>query len=72
MDGSTTPTAAGLPGRPRVSSSLWWQAKQLPPICPTCQTYCRCRRTMMKEDAKIQYRYCETCDYKMKTVVPLR
>jgi hypothetical protein len=48
---------------------LWWHAQDAPPVCPTCRTFCRCRRTILKEDARVQYRYCETCDYKTKTIV---
>jgi hypothetical protein len=52
-----------------ASPMLLWQLQQAPPICPTCQTYCRCRRTMLKENSRVQYRYCQTCDYKTKTIV---
>ena len=50
---------------------LWWHAQDAPPVCPTCRTFCRCRRTILKEDSRVQYRYCETCDYKTKTIVPM-
>jgi hypothetical protein len=48
-----------------------WQLRQAPPICPTCQTYCRCRRTLLKENTRVQYRYCE-CGYTTKTIVAMR
>jgi hypothetical protein len=48
-----------------------WQLNHAPPICPTCQTYCRCLRTLLKENIRVQYRYCD-CGYKTKTIVPLK
>ena len=57
--------------RAGAGAMLWWQLQQPPPICPTCRTYCPCRRTMLKENARVQYRYCG-CGYKTKTIVPVR
>ncbi|HXY33978.1 MAG TPA: hypothetical protein VEI07_07100 [Planctomycetaceae bacterium] len=61
---STGPAPIGSPMR-------LWQLQQAPPICPTCQTYCRCRRTILKEEARVQYRYCD-CGYKTKTILPVK
>ena len=58
-------------GPPVANPLLWWQLQQAPPICPTCQTYCRCRRTILKEEARVQYRYCD-CGYKTKTILPVK
>jgi hypothetical protein len=68
------PSGPAVPNAPALiaNAMLWWQLQQPPPICPTCQTYCRCRRTMLKENARVQYRYCDSCDYKTKTIVPLK
>jgi hypothetical protein len=55
-----------------AGAMLWWQLQQAPPICPTCQTYCPCRRTMLQEHGRVQYRYCDTCGYKTKTIVPTK
>jgi hypothetical protein len=63
--------ATGNPGA-GAAGTLWWQLQQAPPICPTCRTYCPCRRTMLQECGRVQYRYCDTCDYKTKTIVPVR
>jgi hypothetical protein len=76
MEGGSDPSGPEVssgPGPvPSGGATLWWHVKQAPPICPTCRTFCRCRRTMLKEDARIQYRYCETCAYKTKTIVPVK
>ena len=69
-DPSTQPAGPALPS-PVVSPMRLWQLKQSPPICPTCQTYCRCLRTLLKENTRVQYRYCD-CGYKTKTIVPLK
>ncbi len=53
-----------------ASPTRMWQLNHAPPICPTCQTYCRCRRTFLKENMRVQYRYCG-CGYTTKTIVPM-
>jgi hypothetical protein len=65
--GAVAPTALG----PLTGGTLWWDSSQPPPVCPTCRTYVRCRRTMLEENTRVQYRYCKTCDYRIKTIFPI-
>jgi Pyruvate/2-oxoacid:ferredoxin oxidoreductase delta subunit len=60
--------ATTVPGSRRAS---WWRSQQAPPICPTCGKFCPCRHSSFQEDGRIQYRYCKTCDYRTKTIVPV-
>jgi hypothetical protein len=56
---------------PLTGGTLWWNSSQPPPVCPTCHTYVRCRRTVLEENTRVQYRYCKTCDYRIKTIFAL-
>ncbi|HET6327812.1 MAG TPA: hypothetical protein VFG04_24220 [Planctomycetaceae bacterium] len=57
---------------PLTGGTQWWASSQPPPVCPTCHTYVRCRRTMLEENTRVQYRYCKTCDYRIKTIFAVR
>jgi hypothetical protein len=57
---------------PLREATLWWHTQQPPPLCPTCRTFCRCRRTALKENMRVQWRYCQTCDYRIKMIVPVK
>jgi hypothetical protein len=76
-DGNTQPDRSNADrsnaiGQSPVASPMrLWQLHQTAPICPTCQTYCRCRRTMLKENTRVQYRYCD-CGYTTKTIVSVQ
>ncbi len=71
-DGSNTDRSITTIGASPIASPMrLWQLHQAPPICPTCQTYCRCRRTLLKENTRVQYRYCD-CGYTTKTTVSVR
>jgi hypothetical protein len=71
MEDTSNQPEGQVPPSPVASPMRLWQLKQAAPICPTCQTYCRCLRTLLKENTRVQYRYCD-CGYKMKTIVPLK
>lgn len=40
-----------------------------PPLCPEHQVPCRCERTKIDGEWKIQYRYCPICGHPEQTII---